>query len=285
MVLSGLMFVGMNAVVKHVGTALPTAQTGFLRFAFGLIFVAPAFGALRRARITPRLWRLIAWRGAVHSVAVLLWFYAMARIPLGDVMAINYLNPIGVTVGAAFLLREALPPRRLAAVGVALLGALVVLRPGLREIEPGHFAMLGTALGLASGYLIAKSLTAEIAPAVVVALLTVTVSICLAPFAISVWVPPSGVELGWMALAAFFATGGHYAMTRAFAVAPLTVTQPVTFLNLVWAVALGAVLFGEAVDPFVLLGGGMIIAAISFITWREARAKRVVTPPVQATKG
>ncbi len=59
-----------------------------------------------------------------------------------------------------------------------------------------------------------------------------------------VWVPPTPVQLDWLALVAVFATSGHYFMTRAFAVAPLTVTQPVTFLQLIWMPALGVVAFG-----------------------------------------
>ena len=73
-------------------------------------------------------------------------------------------------------------------------------------------------------------------------------------------------------------------MTLAFAAAPLTVTQPVTFLQLVWAVLLGAFAFGEGIDGWVVLGGTVIMAAVSFITWREAVARRKVTPPTHATK-
>jgi drug/metabolite transporter (DMT)-like permease len=74
-------------------------------------------------------------------------------------------------------------------------------------------------------------------------------------------------------------------MARAFAAAPLTVTQPVTFLQLVWASLLGALAFDERVDPYILLGGAMIIAAISYMTWREAQIRRRgITPPPPATK-
>ena len=61
-------------------------------------------------------------------------------------------------------------------------------------------------------------------------------------------------------------------MTRAFAAAPLAVTQPVTFLQIVWASLLGALVFGEAVDPWVIVGGVVIIGAISLSTLVEARA-------------
>ena len=130
----------------------------------------------------------------------------------------------------------------------------------------------------------AKQLSGEVAPAVVVGMLSITVTIFLAPFAYAVWVPVSWENIGWLFLVACFATAGHYAMTLAFAAAPLTVTQPVTFLQLVWAVLLGAFAFGEGVDGWVILGGAIIMAAVSFITWREAVARRKITPPTHATK-
>jgi len=117
-------------------------------------------------------------------------------------------------------------------------------------------------------------------------MLSITVTIGLAPFAYAVWVPVTLEQLGWLFAVAVFATGGHYSMTLAFRAAPLTVTQPVTFLQLVWATALGALVFAEPVDAFVIAGGAMIIAAVSFITWREAvLRRRAITPAVAQTKG
>ena len=82
-----------------------------------------------------------------------------------------------------------------------------------------------------------------------------------------------------------FATAGHYTLTRAFAAAPLTVTQPVGFVQLVWAALLGMALFGEALDPFVFLGGGIVVAAVTYISHREAAAaRRMRTPPAVATR-
>ena len=75
-------------------------------------------------------------------------------------------------------------------------------------------------------------------------------------------------------------------MTRAFEAAPLSVTQPVGFLQLLWATLLGWLVFGEGVDVWVVVGGGIILASVSFITWREAQLKRrAVTPLVDIPKG
>jgi drug/metabolite transporter (DMT)-like permease len=274
MVLTGLNFVAVTALVKHIGDDVPAAQGAFVRYVLGLVFLIPMIRPILAAHLTKRQIKLFATRGFGHTLAVILWFFAMARIPIADVTAMNYLSPVYVTLGAALILKEPLPPRRLAAVGMALIGAVIILRPGFREIDIGHIAMLGTALMFAAGYLVAKQLSGEVSPAVIVGMLSITVTIGLAPFAWAVWVPISMANLGWLFLVACFATAGHYSMTLAFAAAPLTVTQPVTFLQLIWAVLLGAFVFGEGIDGWVVFGGAIIMASVSFITWREAVAKR-----------
>ncbi|WP_235866788.1 DMT family transporter [Salibaculum griseiflavum] len=284
MIVTGLNFVAVTALVKHVGNDIPAAQSAFLRYVLGLVFLLPMIRPILRARLTRRQMKLFTLRGAAHTLAVILWFYAMTRIPIAEVTAMNYLNPVYVTIGAALFMGEELPPRRLAAVVMALIGALIILRPGLRELNSGHLAMIFTAIAFAIGYMITKRLSGEVSAAVIVGMLSITVTIGLAPFAFAVWVPVTGTQLLWLFGVACFATAGHYTMTLAFASAPLTVTQPVTFLQLIWAVTLGAVVFGEGVDGWVILGGVVIVASVSFISWREARARRMVTPSPNAPK-
>ena len=283
MLLTGLCFVAVTALVKYLGDDLPAAQQAFLRYLLGLVFLIPMWPALRAVRMTGRALTLFGARGFIHALGVILWFYAMTQIPLAEVTAMNYLSPIYVTLGAAFFLGEKLAFRRIMAVLVAFLGALIILRPGLREVSSGHLAMIGTAIFFAGSYLMAKRMSGQVSASVVVAMLSLTVTICLAPFAYAVWVPPTGAQLLGLLAVAAFATAGHFAMTLAFAAAPVTVTQPVTFLQLVWAVALGALAFGEAVDLFVVLGGMVIMASVLFITLREAmlrkQEKRAVPAP------
>jgi len=285
MVTTGALFVGVTALVKTLGTRVPAAEAAFLRYAMGLVLLLPMLRGLMRLRLDAGQWVLTLGRGVAHTLAVALWFFAMARIPIADVTAMNYLSPIYVTIGAALFLGERLALRRVLAVIAALAGALIILRPGLREVGPGHVAMLFTAVAFGASYLLAKQLSARCSAAEVVALLSITVTIGLAPLAVMDWVTPTLWELAVLFGVACLATAGHYTMTLAFRAAPLAVTQPVTFLQLVWAVLLGALVFGEGVDPFVILGGTVIVASVSFITWREAVLKRrAVTPPVSATK-
>ncbi|MEJ6747808.1 MAG: DMT family transporter [Yoonia sp.] len=285
MFVTGLCFVAVTALVKHMGSRVPPAEAAFLRYLLGLVFLLPMLKDLREAQLTPRQWKLFGMRGMFHAGAVILWFYAMTRIPIAEVTAMNYLSPVYVTIGAAIFLGEKLAMRRIVAILIALFGAAIILRPGFREVSSGHLAMLVTAIVFAGSYLTAKIMAGEVKPTVVVAMLSIFVPIGLAPFAIAVWVTPSLNDLMLLFCVASFATAGHYTITLAFAAAPVTVTQPITFLQLVWAVLLGVIVFGEPVDIWVVFGGVVILASVTFITWREAVMKRSpVTPVVHETK-
>ena len=210
---------------------------------------------------------------------VLFWY--LRRFPPGVVgIAILAL----VTVLAVVLLGEPIALRRIVAIAVALVGALVILRPGFRTLDPGHFSMLGTGVAMGASYLIMKILSGELPAALVVMMMSLTVTLGLTPFALAVWVTPDLSDLVVLVAIAFLATAGHYSMTLAFAAAPLSVTQPVTFLQLVWSVMVGAIFFGEPVDPFVIAGGTLVIGAVSYMTWREAMLRKKVTPAVNQPK-
>jgi drug/metabolite transporter (DMT)-like permease len=285
MVFTGVLFVMVTGLVKYLGPTMPAPQAAFLRYALGLILLVPMLPFREGLRLQKHQLRLSVWRGVLHSGAVTLWFFAMARIPIADVTAMNYMAPIYVTIGAALFLGERLALRRLGAIAFALLGVIIILRPGFREIGAGHMAMVLATLFFGASYLLAKRLTDEMPAGLVVVLLSVIVTIALLPMALVVWVPPSGFDLIILFLVACIATLGHYTMTLAFKATSISVTQPVTFLQLVWAVTLGVVVFGEAVDPFVVLGGGIILGSVTFISWREATLqRRLRTPPVPATK-
>jgi drug/metabolite transporter (DMT)-like permease len=286
MVTAGLCFVAVTALVKLNGTRLPAAESAFVRYALGLVFLIPMMRALRATTLTPRLWKLVAVRGLFHTFGVTLWFFAMTQISIAEVTAMNYLTPVFVTVAAALFLGERLAFRRIIAVLCALLGAMIILRPGFRELSIGHIAMLAVACMFCVSYLTAKLLADAVPASVVVSMLSIAVTIGLAPLAFSVWITPTFQEVGLLFGVACFATAGHFAMTLAFANAPLTVTQPVTFVQLIWAVSLGYFAFGEAVDIWVILGGFVILCSITFITWREAVLKRgEITPGTHAPKG
>ena len=162
------------------------------------------------------------------------------------------------------------------------IGVLIIIRPGLQEISVGQLAQLATAPLFAISMLLTKKLTSNHEPIAIVAVLSLVCTLTLLPLALLNWVTPDLEELVLLLLTAILATVGHYTMTLAFAHAPLSALQPISFLQLIWATIVGFLLFGEPVDGYVVLGGVIIVASASYIAHREARLGRRVTPAAQS---
>ena len=193
----------------------------------------------------------------------------MARTPIADVTALGYLIPVFVSLCAILFLGEKFVVRRLVSLGVGVAGVLIILRPGFAEVTTGHIAQLIAAPMFAISYLLAKQLTHNVRPVFIVAALSLSCTLVVTPLALANWVRPSAVEFGWLVLVALLATSGHYALTRAIEAAPLTVTQPFSLLQLVWASLLGMFIFAEPLDFNVILGGVIIFAAAWTLSWQE----------------
>jgi drug/metabolite transporter (DMT)-like permease len=279
MIVTGLCFAAVTGTVRYLGSNLPAVEAAFIRYFIGCFLMAPVIFKLSRMKTSPGLLGGFAIRGLVHGIAVIMWFYAMARIPMAEVTAIGYTSPIFVTIGAALFLGEKLHIHRIIGVLIGLVGAVIILRPGFQEISIGQLAQLTAAPLFAISFLIAKKLTEHTGPNEIVAMLTIFCTLVLLPGAVMQWQTPTLNEVSWLTVTAIFATFGHYTFTKALQAAPISVTQPISFLQLVWATLLGIAMFDEAIDPYVILGGGVIIISATYIAHREARtAKGRITP-------
>ncbi|MEP4378310.1 MAG: DMT family transporter [Alphaproteobacteria bacterium] len=274
MATTGVLFVAVTGIVRHLGTDMSAVQAAFIRYVFGLLLLAPVFfkvGYFIRDRNTMGLY---AVRGLIHGIGVMLWFFAMAKIPIAEVTALGFTAPIFTTLGAALFLGEKLHLYRVGAVLIGFGGAIVVLQPGFQEISIGSVAQLVAAPLFACSFLIAKRLTRTESSPAIVAYLSIFVTLTLLPPAMIVWRTPTLVELGWLFATAVCATAGHVTLTQAFRSADITVTQPIQFLQLVWATLLGLTLFGEQPEIWTWVGGGIIVASATYIAHRESRARR-----------
>ena len=274
MVAGGLLFVAVTVLVRHLGTDMPAVQAAFIRYLIGLVLVLPLMWRMRWRGIRPGSFKLYFYRGIVHGAGVMLWFFAMARIPLAEVTAIGFSTPVFTALGAILIFHEKVRLRRMLAIFAGFVGTLVILRPGFQTIEAGSLAQLIAAFCFAGSFLFAKRMTRSENSGDILVMLTIFCTLALLPGAIYYWREPTWTEIGWLALVAVFATTGHYALTRAIAHAPLTVTQPLSFLQLVWAIIFGYWLFDEVPDTWVIAGALMIVGAISYLAHREAAAAR-----------
>ena len=269
MALTGLLFVAVTGIVRHLGTDMSPVQAAFIRYAMGVVIMAPIILRVRWTRIASGRVGMFLTRGLVHGAGVMLWFYAMAHIPIAEVTALGFTAPIFTTIGAALFLGEKVRARRIGAVLMGFAGALIILRPGIAVIDPGAIAQLVAAPLFAASFILAKKLTETDPTRVIVGGLTIIVTLVLLVPALLVWRTPTLVELGWLFATASFATAGHLTLTQAFRAAEITATQPVAFLQLVWATLLGYYAFGETPDMFTWIGAAVIVASATYIAHRE----------------
>ncbi|MDE0977338.1 MAG: DMT family transporter, partial [Arenicellales bacterium] len=274
MVLTGAMFVGVTVAVRYLGTSMNPVQAGFIRYAFGLLMVLPLLSRAGVLSLHSKRIGFHALRGLAHGCGVMLWFFAMSRIPIAEVTALGFTAPVFTTLGAALFLRERLRSYRVIAMLAGFAGALLILRPGFREIDIGALAQVAAAPLFACSFLMAKSATRTESSTMIVVMLSVFCTLTLALPALAVWRTPTLEELELLFATAALATTGHYCMTRAFKAAEVSAVQPFTFLQLVWATLLGLVLFDEHPDLWIALGGALIVTAASWMAHREVQSQR-----------
>jgi drug/metabolite transporter (DMT)-like permease len=272
MALAGMLFAAMTGIVRHLGTDMNPIQTSFIRYAFGIVLMVPFFLRLSRAEMHSPNKKLHFVRGIIHAGGVMLWFFAMSRLPIAEVTALGFLSPIFTTIGAAIYFKETLHARRIGAVLMGFGGTLIILRPGIEVIDIGAVAQLLAAPLFAISFMMAKKMTQTEHRSSIVAYMAVFVTLALLPPAMMVWRTPTWEEVIWLFLMAAVATLAHLVMTKAMEEAELTTLQPVHFLQLVWATLIGYFLFAEEPDLWTWIGGGVVVASATYIAHREAVA-------------
>lgn len=269
MVITTILFVGVTATVRYLEGEVPAPQAAFLRYAIGTVMLAPSLITLTKFKPNRSLFNKFVLRGFVHSIGVTLWFYAMSVMPVAEVTAIGFLTYIFVSIGASIFLKEKLHKHRLSAILISFIGALIILRPGFKVIESGQLGMLIATMVFTASYLIAKVVSKERTSSEIVAMLSIFTTIFLIPSAIYSWEPLSLEALLILSFTALIATLGHITMTKAIKAAPMVVTQPILFLQLVWASMVGLFIFDEEFDLFVIIGGTVIMLCVCYVSYRE----------------
>ena len=270
-VVAGLNFVGFVVLIKYVGSELPPVQAAFIRYLFGLIVVLPLFFRNGVHIFATKHIHLHVLRGIIQAMAVMVWFFAVTKLPIAEVTALGFVSPIFVVFGAVFFLRERLTKPRIAAVVIGLVGIFVILRPGFGVINSGSIAMLLAAPLFAASKVLTKFLVKHDSGSTIVVYLSIFAALAMAVPAMSVWTQPSGVNLFLLLGTALFATIAHLCMAKGLALVDLTVSQPIDFLQLVWTTLIGVMLFSEPSVIWVWVGGGIVVLSATYIARLEGK--------------
>jgi len=278
MLVSCLMFATVMAFIRFFLAHTPTEQSVFLRYMIGVFLLLPlVWRRTPELLTTPHKGKFIL-RVLLHGTGVYTWFYATLKIPLADVNALLNLGPIYATLGGFLLFGEQLRMRRIVAILISFMGALIVIKPGFAAFNIGTLAILLTAPLFAFSDLIAKNLKAHHDDQLIIFALSLGIALMLFVPAAMVWQAMTPDE--WIGIIgiSLCATVGHVTLMRAFR-GPMWAAQSGKYIQLVFVVGYGIVLFGEVPDMTTLLGALIVCGAVTYIAIRESRLK-TETPPV-----
>lgn len=262
----------MALFVKLAGRTIPTMEIVFSRSLFVAVVMV---GLLRRAG-TPMSGRnrgLLVVRGVVGATALSLFYFAIPRLPLGDVTAIFYTTPIWTALTAALLLRERTAGLVFAGMGVSLLGVLAIAKPsfllaGFDGLDPlGVGAAMTAAVLSGLVYTVVRKLRSTDAPNVIIFYLSGIGAVGSLPFAGN-WVWPSGIEWVWLLGVSVTTLLAQICLTLGLHLEQAGRAISIGYLQVVFAFVWGALVFGDLPDALSLLGAAAIVGSVLLIARR-----------------
>ena len=271
-------FTVMASLIKATSDAVPPGEAVFFRSAFALpviivwlLYKGELSTGLRTSNPMGHV-----WRGVIGVSAMGLGFTALGLLPLPEVTAIGFASPLITVILAALLLGEKVRMFRLSAVGIGLVGVLVILWPRLSFGEDlDRLAMIGAVAMLISAALrslaqvhIRRLVQTEHPSAVVFYfMLTASVlSLFTAPFG---WTIPSLPEAVMLIGAGLFGGVGQIFLTLSYRFAPAGVLAPFDYASMLFAVMVGYFIFSEIPTSATIIGSLIVMAAGALIIWRE----------------
>jgi len=269
MLITTFFFVSLDAVAKHLVSDYPVIQVVWGRFLFHMILAVLILGPRLRYFARSGNLKLQIVRSILLLATTVLFFFGVRLLPLADASAIMFTSPILLSILAIVFLGEKVGPYRWAAIFVAFLGALVVVRPGTGVMGAGALFILGSTCCNAFYQLITRKLrgTDEARTTLLYTGLAGAVGSSFAvPF---VWTPIAPDDWPFFAALGVFGCLGHFTLIKAFQAAPATVVAPFSYAGLIWAILYGFFVFGDLPDIWTLVGATIIATGGLYILHRE----------------
>ncbi len=287
MVIAMLMLPGIDAIAKWLSGSVSSGQVTASRFLFQVLFMSPLLIWTRGAWLTPVLW-LHAARGTLIAAATLAFFTGLAYLPVADAIAIFFIEPLLVTLLSVILLGETAGWRRLSAIAIGFLGALIIIRPTFSDVGWPVLYPVIAAVFFSLYILLTRKLVASEDPvrlqffSGLFGLLVMGGALVMGTRnQIDILVAAWPTLTQWMLLAGLglIATLGHLLVVHAFRRAPVSVLAPFQYVEIIGATILGFVFFNDFPDPVTWLGIAVIVGSGIYVFHREALLGRNAGPP------
>jgi drug/metabolite transporter (DMT)-like permease len=249
---------------------------GFFRFFLGLVIILPYIVKNKDAVLKTTHLKQHFLRAILGLPAMLIYFSALVLLPIEKLTAISFVVPLIVTILAVFFLGEKIYIYRTLALILGFSGMLVIIRPGFVDISIGVYMVLFSALLWSINIIITKKISKDDSAITILAYQSIFMSLLSFFIVLFFWEMPSLKTFTYLILAAMCGTVLHLTLNHAFKLVDVSMTQPYSFLNLVFASIIGYFVFEEMPDLYTWIGALIIFTGVLIISYREMKLDKEI---------
>lgn len=272
MVVTTFIFAVQDGISRHLAGEYNVMMVVMVRYWFFALFVMTVAerqaGGLRRAAATQQP-LLQAFRALLLITEICVMILAFTRLGLVESHAVFACYPLLIAALSGPVLGESVGWRRWVAIGVGFIGVIIILQPGFGVFQPDAVIPLASALMFALYGLLTRYAARRDSAATSFFWTGTVGALGMTAVGLFYWQPMTAPDWAWMAVLCVTGALGHWTLIRCYEVAEASAVQPFAYLQLVFASALGLLVFAETIRPNVAIGAGVIVAAGLFTLWRE----------------
>jgi len=283
MIVSVLFFSFMDILIK-ITDEYDVGQTMFFRATFGLI---PIFFLIPKKRINnfykTRNIKLHFYRSFFGAIAMAAIFIGLRNLQLAEVTAMAFSAPLWVVIFSMFFLSEKIRTRRWIAVTLGFIGVVVISKPGFDSLNFYYIYPIIFCIGFAGVSIIIRKLTLAGEPVWLIAFYFSVASGLggLLTIPLGLWKMPNTYDFILLILIGLLGSIANLLLTQSYKLAEVTLTTPLKYLSLVFAIIFGLYFFDEIPTINTLLGAGLIVVSSAIIFFRESQLKKPIILPRQ----
>jgi drug/metabolite transporter (DMT)-like permease len=277
MIATTVVFALQDGLSRHLAAEYNVFMVVMIRYWFFAAFVmtiaSRKAGGLREAART-RQPVLQAFRGVLLAAEICVMVAAFTILGLVESHAVFTCYPLLVAALSGPVLGEKVGWKRWTAIGVGFVGVLIILQPGYAVFDPAAVIPLIAAAMFALYGLLTRYASRQDSTATSFFWTGTTGAVAMTAVGAWYWEPMAAPDMVWMGMLCVTGALGHFLLIKCYEVAEASAVQPFAYFQLVFAAALGILLFGETLELNVAVGAGIIVAAGVFTAWRERQKQQ-----------
>lgn len=275
MIATTFVFAVQDGISRHLASEYNVMMIVTIRYWFFAAFVIAIArrqaGSVRAAAATTQP-ALQIFRGLLLAAEICVMVAAFVYLGLIESHAIFTCYPLLIAALSGPMLGEKVGWRRWAAIGVGFVGVLIILQPGIAVFSPAAAIPLLAAFMFALYGLLTRFAARRDSTATSFFWTGVSGAVAMTPLGLWFWEPMIASDWRWMGALCITGASGHWLLIKTYEVAEASAVQPFAYLQLVFASAIGLLVFSETLETNVVVGAGLVVAAGMFTLWRARKA-------------